>query len=64
MKKTQGRRKPKRNFNRSAPKPEFRKGDIYEAADSDPEEDKNTGQRYDVSYNLRLFATLIYIDAL
>jgi hypothetical protein len=28
---------------------DFAKGDVYEAEDSDPEEERKQGQRYDVS---------------
>lgn len=51
MGKPQGRGKPKRAFNnrpRASEKATFKKDDVYEADDSDAEEDKNK-MRYDVS---------------
>lgn len=58
MGKPQGRGKPKRAYNnrpRTSEKPSFKKDDVYEADDSDAEEDKHK-MRYDVS----LIATLPY----
>ena len=51
MPKPQGRKRPRGNFqnDRKLNEPTTRKDDVYEAEDSDPEEDKNIGDRYDVS---------------
>jgi hypothetical protein len=58
MGKPPGRGKGKRPFNnrpKTYEKPVFKKDDVYEADDSDAEEDKNK-MRYDVS----LIATFVY----
>lgn len=40
--------RPKGSANQT--EPEYKKSDVFEANDSDPEEDKLAGKRYDVSY--------------